>query len=119
MTVYLDHRAHDTYLAVDLSGKLHKADYERFVPEVEKMIREYGKVRLLVRLSDFEGWDAAALWEDIKFDMKHFRDIEKLAIVGETKWQEGMAMFCKPFTSAKIQYFHPDKLIDAESWLEE
>ena len=26
-------------------------------------------------------------------------------MVGETKWQHGMATFCKPFTRAKVQYF--------------
>ena len=57
------------------------------------------------------------MWEDLKFDYKHFRDIEKLAIVGESKWEQGMATFCKPFTSAKIQYFDHEKLDEAIAWV--
>jgi hypothetical protein len=43
------------------------------------------------------------LWEDIKFSVKHFADIERLAMVGDKKWQRGMAAFCKPFTKATIR----------------
>jgi hypothetical protein len=46
--------------------------------------------------------DYETLWEDIKFDVKHFNDIERLAITGENKWEKGMAAFCKPFTTAKV-----------------
>jgi hypothetical protein len=56
-------------------------------------------------MHDFHGWDAGALWEDAKFDLKHFADIERLAFVGEKKWEKGMAQFCRPFTKATIRYF--------------
>jgi hypothetical protein len=49
-------------------------------------------------MRDFQGWDARALWEDIKWDAKHFNQIERVAMVGDKKWQEWMAAFCKPFT---------------------
>ncbi len=47
--------------------------------------------------------------------MKHFRDIDRLAIVGETKWEQGMATFCRPFTTAKIRYFDRKDEADAQS----
>jgi len=64
------------------------------------------------------GWTAGALWEDIKFDFQHWKDIEKLAIVGESKWEQGMAAFCKPFTSATIQYFDHSRHFEANEWIE-
>jgi hypothetical protein len=103
--------------AVRISGRLTAEDYERFVPEVEAAIRQHGKIRVLLELHDFHGWDAGALWQDIKFDLHHFRDIERLAIVGETRWQEGMATFCKPFTTAAIRYFTHDQLAEARAWI--
>ena len=103
---------------VRLTGKLARQDYERFVPEVERLINQHGKIRVLVEMHDFHGWDAGALWEDIKFDRQHFRDIERLAMVGETKWQAGMAAFCKPFTTAKIRYFEHGQEEEAQRWIE-
>jgi hypothetical protein len=48
-------------------------------------------LRILFIMDDFHGWTAGAMWEDTKFDLKHWKDIERLAIVGETKWEKGMA----------------------------
>jgi hypothetical protein len=74
---------------------------------------------MLVEMSDFHGWTAGALWEDIKFDAKHFKDIERLALVGHSKWEAGMAAFCKPFTTASVRYFDEQKAGDAKTWVAE
>lgn len=105
-------------LEIALSGRLQKEDYEHFLPVVERLVKEHGKIRMLVELHDFRGWSAGALWEDIKFDLKHFRDIERLAIVGEKAWERGMAAFCKPFTTAKVRYFERLAMEQARAWLE-
>ncbi len=105
-------------LSVKLTGKLTKEDYEHFVPEVESLIKKEGKLRILLQMHDFHGWTAGALWEDMKFDMKHFRDIERLAMVGDRKWEAGMAAFCKPFTTAKVHYFDVSEIDKAREWLE-
>jgi SpoIIAA-like len=104
-------------LEIRLTGKLAKEDYSHFVPVVERLVKEHGKIRLLVEMLDFHGWSAGALWEDMKFDAKHFRDIERLAIVGESKWQHGMAVFCKPFTTATVRYFDRAEEAQAREWL--
>lgn len=59
------------------------------------------------------------MWEDIKFDLKHFNHIERLALVGDRKWEAGMAAFCKPFTTAKIRYFDQGHFDDALTWINE
>ena len=104
---------------VRVRGKLTHDMYGQFVPVLERQMREHGKLRLLVELHDFHGWTAGALWDDLKFDLKHFSDIRRLAIVGETKWQQGMAVFCKPFTTAKVKYFQSAELEAARAWLRE
>ncbi len=109
--------AEGNVVAVSLTGKLTKEAYESFVPMTEELIRQHGKIRLLVSLHDFHGWDAGALWEDMKFDVKHFNDIERLAIVGETKWEKGMSIFCRPFTLAKIKYFDKADIDSARAWI--
>lgn len=119
MAVELKQEAGGKILEVRVSGKLSKEDYERFVPEVERLVADQGKVRILFEMHDFHGWEAGALWEDIKFDVKHWRDIEKLAMIGEAKWEQGMAAFCKPFTTAKIKYFDHAKADEARAWIKE
>ena len=118
MSVNLHEEASGHVLAINLTGKLDKEDYEHFIPEVERLIQEHGKLRMLVRMHDFHGWTAGALWEDLKFDMKHLRDIERIAMVGDKAWEHGMAVFCKPFTGATIRYFDQSEADQALAWLE-
>lgn len=104
-------------LVIHVRGKLHTADYEHFVPIVERAVLKHGKVRMLVQMHNFHGWDAGGLWEDVKFDAQHFNHIERLAVVGEKTWEKWMAVFCKPFTTASIRYFPSDKAVDARAWI--
>lgn len=100
-----------------LTGKLTQEDYEEFLPAVERLVQQHGKIRLLVVMHDFHGWTAGALWEDVKFDAQHFTQFERVAMVGESKWQHGMALFCKPFTTAKVRYFDHGAIERARAWL--
>ncbi len=102
-----------------LSGKLHDEDYKHFVPLVDAAIAQEGKVRLLAQFHDFHGWDMHALWDDTKFSTTHCNKVERIALVGEKKWEEWMAKVCKPFTMAKIEYFDASDIESAWEWLEE
>ena len=106
-------------LVVRASGKVSKADYEDFVPETERLIKQFGKIRVLFEMQDFHGWDMGGVWEDMKFDLKHFNDIERLAVVGEKAWEQGMTLFCRPFTTATIQYFDRSRIEEALIWIQE
>ncbi len=45
------------------------------------------------------------MWADVTFDFRHFAPVERLALVGDTRWGAGMAAFCGPFTTAQVRYF--------------
>lgn len=106
-------------VGVKLSGKLHDEDYKTFVPKVDAEIAHGGKVNILAVFHDFHGWNAHALWDDIKFSTTHCTDIKKIALVGESTWEKYMAVVCKPFTMAKIKYFDAKDLEAAKAWLAE
>jgi hypothetical protein len=119
MPVQLNEEAEGKALLVHVSGKLEQSDYDIFVPEFERLVQRHGKLRLLFDMTGFHGWEAAALWEDTKFAFHHFADIEKLAMVGEARWQRAMAAFCKPFTTGSIRYFDRAGYAEARKWLDD
>ncbi|SFI52823.1 hypothetical protein SAMN05428978_10159 [Nitrosomonas sp. Nm34] len=43
---------------------------------------------MLVELVHFHGSTAGAAWEDTKFAVRQFNDIERLAIVGDKAWEK-------------------------------
>jgi hypothetical protein len=104
-------------VTLKIREKLDKNDYASFVPMIESQMRDSLPLRLLVELHDFKGWTAGALWEDTKFAARHFHDIERLAVVGDSKWEKGVALFVKPFTSADVRYFDMPTGDEARQWL--
>ena len=117
MPITLTEESGGRVLALNVSGKLIKADYANIEPEFERLIGQYGKLRVLLDMHDFHGWEVGAAWEDLKLGLVHFSDIERLAMIGEKKWQQGMATFCKPFTKADVRYIDHEDAAEARKWL--
>lgn len=117
MAIELNEDTDAKLLEVKASGKLPKEDYNHFEPAVESLIDSAGKIKVLFCMYDFHGWELGAVWEDTKFATKHYRDIEKLAMVGENTWEKWMATIRKPFTMSTIKYFDAGEEQAAKDWL--
>ncbi|MCF8068395.1 MAG: STAS/SEC14 domain-containing protein [Desulfobacterales bacterium] len=117
--IQVDTTAVGTVITLKFREKLDKTDYETFVPMIQNQIRKGSSIRLLAELHDFKGWTAGALWEDTKFAAKHFKDIERLAVAGEARWQKGVTIFVKPFTAADVRYFDIQEIDKARKWVRE
>lgn len=108
-----------TIVTLRFREKLDKADYDTFVPMLETQMDHHAPIRLLAELHDFQGWTAGALWEDTKFAARHFNDIERLAVVGDARWEKGVTLFVTPFTAAKVRYFDMPHADQARAWVRE
>ena len=106
-------------LSVSVSGKLEREDYDVLGAEFDRMVAQHGSIRLLLELKDFHGWTAGAAWEDAKLGFRHYSDIDRMAIIGENKWQQGMTQFVKPFTRADVKYFDAADVDAASNWVQE
>ena len=76
-------RSEGNVIGVRISGQVTQEDYKRLVPDLEHLIEEHGAVNMLLRFDGFSGMEAGALWEDLKFDVRHLQDIARLALVKE------------------------------------
>jgi hypothetical protein len=47
MPIQLDEEDGGKLLAVHVSGKLTKAEYQQVVPEFERLVRQHGKLRII------------------------------------------------------------------------
>ena len=105
-------------LEVRIMGTLAHAGYRHFVPAFERILKEPGRLRVLFELSHLHGWDDSHTWGGLEFDLDRFTHIERLAIVGDRRWQGRAADFCRPFTAATIRYFDRSAILWARRWLE-
>lgn len=106
-------------VAIQAIGTLDKSDYEVFSTQLDELIRQHGKIRLFIELVDFKGWTPGAAWADVKLGFRHFGDIERIAVVGENRFQQGMTALAKPFTAAKVRYFDVEDRADADAWIQQ
>jgi SpoIIAA-like len=117
--IHLQKTAGGSVFNMVVRGRLDKEDYNEFVPQLEWQITYAGKISLLIELIDFRGWTPPAFWEDIKFAVKHFDDIDKIAVIGGgNPWERGMTSFFKPFTRAKVRFFTAREKQKARAWIE-
>jgi hypothetical protein len=58
-----------------------------------------------------------APWGDINCATTHCTKVERIALVGDERWEKGMAAVCKPFTKAKVRYFDASEMESARAWI--
>ena len=100
------------------SGTLSDDDYQELTPRLEKAIREFGRLRLFVDMEDMEGWDMMAAWDDFAFGLKHWNDFERIAMVGNKRWEEVSARVFDAVTKGEIRFFDTTERNTAHDWVE-
>lgn len=108
---------HKNIIATRANDLLGINDYEKIHPLIHNIIRSGKTVRWYFEMDDCNISNSTGFWEDgiIKFNygkmnFTHSEDIERIAIIGNKKWEKWMGSLMKPFTKAKLKYFDlPDK----------
>jgi len=95
------------FIEVTMLGKLKHEDYQLFVPMIDKALKGAKglEVDLLVDMRNFKGWELLAAWDDMKFGVKHRNAFDKVAIVGNKKWEETSVAMMSHLMKGKIKFF--------------
>ncbi len=106
------------YVELKIIWTLTHEDYQKAMPLLDKALDKINnkKWNILVDMSDFEGWELKAAWDDFKFWMKHDFDFWKIAIFwNEKKWLEYSMKITSWFMKWKIKSFNTKK--ESIEWL--
>jgi len=105
-------------LTMKVSGTLSQAELAGMQTATASVIRAGGKWQILVLTENFDGWERGGTWNDFSV-MEHDACIERMAIVGEPRWQDMTLLFTaagmRPFP---IRYFDPAQASAARQWLD-
>jgi hypothetical protein len=106
-------------LGLEAAGEVTADDYRRIlVPAIEDLLARFPKVRLLYVLGkDFEGFSGGAAWEDAKLGMRHFTAFERVAVVTDVDWIEGMVRAMGFALPGEVATFGLDALAEAKAWI--
>jgi hypothetical protein len=100
-------------------GKVTVEDYQKLDPEVHALVDQYDGVCLLLDLQEFAGEEVKAWLPDFKFGHRFHDKIEKMAIVGDKRWEKWVAAIADPFYAKDAKFFHPEETGKAWAWLRE
>lgn len=106
-------------LDVTLIGTLVKTDYGMLLAAFQRNVAMHGKLRVLLDMTRFHGWDAGGLWEEVKFDLKHIHEMDRLAVIGEKHWQQATTSFAQAMLPAATRYFDVSEAPQAQTWIAE
>ena len=115
----LDVKEIDGILHIEASGKLSGQDYDTFIPLFESVAaRHPGTVPMLIALApDFAGWNLAALWRDLAFDVRHKDQFGRIAVVGDNKWEAWGTKLFNTLFRAEMRFFPAAQRHAADAWV--
>lgn len=105
------------FIELSMIGTLKDKDYKMFVPMIDKALKKAKEleVDMLVDMRGFKGWELLAAWDDMKFGIKHRKSFNKIAIIGNKKWEELSIKMMSGMMKGETKYFKErDKAL---SWL--
>ncbi|OAV42588.1 STAS/SEC14 domain-containing protein [Lewinella sp. 4G2] len=72
-------------LGLAIIGKMTPQDYDRINLLIEAQARMYGQARILLEVVD-AGFSGQQLIEDIKSGIKNYKNVERIALIGNQSW---------------------------------
>ena len=101
-----------------LDGEVQTAEMEALRSEIDTVLEEHGKLRLLFVYEGLGGTDPQAIWQDLKLEVKVVNDIERMAVVSEKGWFGDLAGLLNSVMSMEVETFETGRREEALRWLE-
>jgi len=112
---------HDDHLLVlRVSRQQKKSELDAVQSEFVENIAGAGTVKLLVLLENFTGWERGEQWGDTDFFFSHRNDFEKIAVVGNRRWEAQVLAFTGAgLRKGPVKFFPETGEPEARAWLAE
>jgi len=117
LSIGIERVQNNFFLSLKAIGKLTHQDYQVITPMIDAALREVDspKVKAVFDVTEMQGWEFRAAWDDFKLGLKHGSEFEKIAIYGNKHWQEIISKIGSWFISGEVEYF--ESYQQAIDWL--
>ena len=106
-------------LVLKISGTLTAQELDELVPLFDSYVTRSHNPCLLMILDNFNYWqDAAAIWEELKLDIKYIGYFSRIAIVSKKKWLKWGSRLLNPITKTELKFFPHACNEVAKKWIE-
>ena len=117
LSIGIERNENHYFLSLKAVGKLTHKDYEVITPMLNAALSDVKdpKVNALIDGTEMDGWEARALWDDLKLGLKHGNQFVKIAIYGNKGWQKIASKIGTWFIAGEIKFFEDREA--ALNWL--
>ena len=108
----------DNVLKIVAPDKLKADDFQLIAPQVDSLIRQYGKVRLLIDATGFDGWDTISAFENhAGFVKTHQQKVERIAVITTHDWQRWLVGAVRIFLHPDVKTYDRSQEGEALQWI--
>jgi len=98
--------------------KLKADDFRQIAPQVDSLISQHGKMRLLIDASQFSGWENIAAFESHAAFVKSHQDkVERIAVIVGHEWQHWLVGTVRIFLHPRIKAYDKGQERQALQWI--
>jgi SpoIIAA-like len=108
----------DNVVACAAEGEVTRQDYEVLVPKIEEALKHHARIRCYYELgSAFQGFEAAAAWEDFKLGVEHLSRWERMAVVTDVAWVRLAMLAFRFLLPGQLRVFAANQTSHARAWI--
>jgi hypothetical protein len=107
----------DGVIGFEVAGKIQAEDYRDIVLPALEVAAQTGEVRFLIVIPEFHGMTPAALWQDLKVGVEHFRAWKRIALVTDIEWMHHMTTIFGWMTPGEVKTFSAADRDAAIAWV--
>jgi hypothetical protein len=102
---------------IELSDTLTEEDHEVLTSTLRDSLEQHTTTRALFVMNDVDDWEPEERWEDLAFDIRHLRDLDKVAVVGDDLWETWLEKAELLFPMSTVQTYAAEDREEAIEWL--
>jgi type II secretory pathway component PulK len=105
-------------LRVVVPDKLEGDDFREIEPQLDSIIRQKGKIRLLIDASGFNGWENIGAFEKhAGFVKNHQQKVERIAVIAGHQWQHWLIGAVRVLVHPQVKAYDEGHKSEALKWL--
>jgi hypothetical protein len=105
-------------LRISAPEKLKADDFRQIAPQVDSVISQYGKIRLLIDASGFDGWENIAAFENhAGFVKSHQQKVDRIAVIVAHDWQHWLVGAVRMFLHPEVRAYDKSHEGEALKWI--
>ena len=101
-----------------IAEKLKADDFRQIVPQIESLMKQHGRIKLLIDATAFTGWENIAAFErHLGFVKMHHEKVERIAVIVAHDWQHWVVGTVRMFVHPQVQAFDKRDEGSALQWI--